>query len=246
MVSLDPRRLRFGWPRAVSGAHGEAVAASSGPRRGAVGTLKSTAPLSPSDPVASDAYEEARAALDRGEAERARELADRAYEQDPTDHDVVELYALLHLARAVRLAAAAREARRADIVRREIPYEETFEDTPDVARAFDRALAAVDDVLRADPRHEKALMTKAALLFRRDRESGRPQALEILRALLEGNPGNRQVAMAVKKVERPCPRCSDTGFCSDCRGRGSKRLLRIERKCESCHGQGICLLCGIL
>lgn len=193
-----------------------------------------------------DDFDAARAALEGGQPERARELADRAFAQDPADREVVELYALLHLARAVRLAAAAREARRQDIVRRDIPYDEAFEDGPDVARAFDAALAAVEDVLRADPHHEKALMAKASLLFRRDRESGRPAALEILRPLEAANPENRQVALAIRKIEGPCTRCSDTGFCPDCRGRGSKRFLRMERECESCHGQGICQRCGIL
>lgn len=188
----------------------------------------------------------ARAALEKGEPDRARELADRAFAEAPGDRDVIELYALLHLARAVRLAAAAREARRQDIVRRDIPFDEPFEDSPDVVRAFDAALAAVEDVLEADPRHEKALMTKASLLFRRDREPGRPAALEILHTLEAANPENRQVAMAIRRIERPCVRCSDTGFCPDCRGRGSKRFLRMERKCEACHGQGICPRCGIL
>lgn len=193
-----------------------------------------------------DDLDAARAALERGEPERARELADRAFAEDPADREVIELYALLHLARAVRLATAAREARRQDIVRRDIPFDEPFEDSPEVAQAFDAAQAAVEEVLKADPRHEKALMTKAALLFRKDRDSGRPAALGILRVLEGANPENRQVALTIRKIEQPCARCSDTGFCPDCRGRGSKRLLGMERRCESCHGQGICLRCGIL
>jgi tetratricopeptide (TPR) repeat protein len=190
--------------------------------------------------------EEAKRALESGDAEKARRLIDAAFAEDPADPNVRELYAALHLARAIRLAAAAREARHRDIVRRKIPYEQEFEDEPEVARIFEDALAAVEDVLRVEPRHEKALTAKASILFRRDREVGRPQALEILRGVAVANPENKQVLFAIRKIERPCPKCSDTGFCPYCRGRGSKRLLGIERKCESCHGQGICLACGVL
>lgn|GEM_PF-1896015 len=211
-----------------------------------MGTLKSAAPLSRATDVADDLYERARQALDRGDAEAARALIDDAFAQKPEDADVRELYASLHLARAIRTAAAAREARRQDIVRRDIPYDQEFQDSPEVAKAFEDALAAVDEVLEAAPDHEKARMIKASILFRRDRESGRGQALEILQSIAAAHPTNKQVASTIKKIERPCPRCSDTGFCPSCRGRGSKRLLKMERRCEACHGQGICLFCGVL
>ena len=188
----------------------------------------------------------AKEALERGDVEGARAQVDRAFAETPDDPEVRELYSSLHLARAIRLAAVAREARRKDIVSRDIPYDEEFQDSPEVARHFEEALAAMDEVLMAVPGHEKAQMTKAAILFRRDREGGRPQALEILQAVAAANPANRQVSLTIRKIERPCPRCSDTGFCPDCRGRGSKRFLGMERTCEACHGQGICLLCGVL
>lgn len=196
--------------------------------------------------VTEDLYESARQALDRGDAEAARALIDRALEQKPEDADVRELFVSLHLARAIKRAAAAREARRQDIVRRDIPYEQEFQDRPEVAKAFEDALEAVDEVLALAPDHEKARMIRASILFRRDREAGRPQALEILRSIAAAHPANKQVAYTIKKIERPCPRCSDTGFCPNCRGRGSKRFLGMERECEACHGQGICLSCGIL
>lgn len=211
-----------------------------------MGTLKSAVPFSSGINVAEDLCSRARQALDRGDAEGARGLIDKAYEADPSDADVRELYASLHLARAIRMAAAAREARRQDIVQRDIAYEQEFEDGPGVAKAYADALAAVDDVLRVEPTHEKAMMIKASILYRWDRAKGRRQALEILDGIAAAHPGNRQVANTIKKIEQPCSRCSDTGFCADCRGRGSKRFLRFERKCETCHGQGICMLCGVL
>ncbi len=189
---------------------------------------------------------QAKAALEQGRAEEARALADRAYAEHRDDPEARELYTALHLALAIRLSAQARETRRQEIVRRNIPYDTEFEDGPEVAKAFDAAAAALDDVLAADPRHEKALMMKASLLFRRDRTNGRGPALEILRALVAANPANRQVLYAIKKIGVPCERCGDSGFCPRCRGRGSRRILGIQSKCESCHGQGICLVCGVL
>ena len=188
----------------------------------------------------------ATAALAGGDPEQARALVDRAIEAHPDDPRVRELYTALHLARAVRLSALARDARRQDVVRRAIPYDAEFEDGPDVVKAFDDASAAIEEVLARDPRQEKALMLKASLLFRRNRETGRPAALEILESIMTANPENRQALYAIRKIEAPCKRCGDSGFCTRCRGRGSKRILGFEQKCDACHGQGICLACGIL
>lgn len=196
--------------------------------------------------MTSELSTEAKAALEAGHPEEARALADRAYAEHPEDPEARELYTALHLALAVRLSARAREARREDILRRNIPYDTEFEDGPDVRKAFDEAAAALEDVLAANPHHEKALMLKASLLFRRDRVEGRAPAIEILRGIVAANPANRQVIYAVKKIEVPCNRCSDSGFCPRCRGRGSRRVLGLESKCEACHGQGICLVCGVL
>lgn len=189
---------------------------------------------------------EARAALEAGHPDEARGLVDRAYSEHPDDAELKAMFVGLHLAHAIRLAARARELRRADIARREIPYDTEFEDGPEVAKAFDDAAAAVDVVLTAEPRSDKALMVKASLLFRRDRATGRAAALEILHAVAASNPANRQVSYEIRRIETPCKRCGDSGFCPRCRGRGSRRILRIETKCETCHGQGICPACGIL
>jgi tetratricopeptide (TPR) repeat protein len=196
--------------------------------------------------MASTKVEEAKAALDRGEFDTAFRLAEEAQTERPDDPVAQELYAVTHLARAIRLSDRAREARRQDLLRREIEYDEEFQDTPEVARAYDDAAAAIDDVLRVAPDHWKARMLKAALVFRRDRESGRPQALVILEALAVADPTNKQIPFAIRKIERPCVRCGDTGFCPHCKGRGQRRFLRMDRKCEQCYGRGICPACGVL
>ena len=191
-------------------------------------------------------YDEAKAALERGEFERALALSEEAQAERPEDADVREMYVVTHLARAIRLSERAREARRQDLVRRQIDYDQEFHDSPEVAHAYDAAIAAIDDVLRVDPGHWKSLMLRASLLFRRDRESGRPQALAILNKLAEADTANKQVPFTIRKIERPCPRCGDTGFCPYCKGRGTKRFLGIDRKCERCYGRGICPACGVL
>ncbi len=196
--------------------------------------------------VTEDILGPAKLALERNAPDEARQLVDRAFREHPENAEARALYAALHLARAIRLSSRARELRRQDIVARDIPYDVEFEDSPEVAKAFEEAAAAIDEVLAADPKHEKALMMKASLAFRRNRETGRPEAVAILEAIATANPSNRQVAYVVKKISTPCKRCSDSGFCPRCRGRGSRRRLGIESKCETCHGQGICLVCGVL
>ena len=189
---------------------------------------------------------EAKAALERGEFDAAFRLSAEAQAELPEDPEARELYAVIHLAKAIRLSDHAREARRLDLPHREIDYDVEFQDSPEVARAYDEATAAIDDVLRVAPDHWKARMLKAALVFRRDRESGRPQALEILHALAEADPTNKQIPFTIRKIERPCVRCGDTGFCPHCKGRGQRRVFRMERKCEQCYGRGICPACGVL
>jgi len=196
--------------------------------------------------LTSTKVDEAKAALERAEFDEAFRLSEEAQTEGPDDPAARELYAVIHLARAIRLSDRAREARRQDLLRREIDFDEEFQDGPEVARAYDDAAAAIDDVLRVAPDHWKARMLKAALVFRRDRESGRPQALEILQALAAADPTNKQIPFTIRKIERPCVRCSDTGFCPHCKGRGQRRLLRMDRKCERCYGRGICPACGVL
>lgn len=196
--------------------------------------------------MTSSKVDEAKAALERGEFDAAFRLSEEAQTEEPDDPTARELYAVIHLARAIRLSDRAREARRQDLLRREIDYDEEFRDSPEVARAYDQASAAIDDVLRVAPEHWKARMLKATLLFRRDRESGRPRALEILQALAAADPTNKQIPFTIRKIERPCVRCGDTGFCPHCKGRGQRRFLRVDRKCEQCYGRGICPACGVL
>src|SRR3989442_12488848 len=193
-----------------------------------------------------EAYERARKAVDAGQFEGALARADEAFRLEPEDGPIRELYVGLHLARGVKLAAAARDLRRQEVVARDIGVGKEFEDSERVRGAFQEALGAFDAVLSADPTNEKGLMMKASTLHRFDRASRREEALELLRELKEAHPENRQLRLVIKKVEKKCDECSDTGFCPHCGGRGTRTLLGFKRRCDKCWGQGICLRCGVL
>ncbi len=209
------------------------------------GTLKRTVFMVP-PAVSPTKLDEAKAALERGAFDEALRLIEVAKAETPDDTETRELYAVTHLAKAIRLSEEARKARQAALGQRKIEYEEEFQDDPQASQTFDEALAAIEDVLRVEPLHWKARMLKASLLFRRDRESGRAQALEILHELAVTEPTNKQVPFAIRKIERPCERCGDTGFCPHCKGRGQRRFFGLDRKCERCYGRGICPACGVL
>jgi tetratricopeptide (TPR) repeat protein len=196
--------------------------------------------------VTAEKLHQAKEALEQGKFDQALRLVEAARAERPDDPEVRGLYVDTHLARAIRLSNVAREARRKELLHRDIEYEQEFQDTQETALEFERALAAIDEVLRVDQGHSKARMLKAALAFRQDRESGRPKALEILRQLAADEPANKQVAFTIRKIERPCERCGDTGFCSLCKGRGERTLLRMSRRCGACYGRGICPACGVL
>ncbi len=198
------------------------------------------------DGAGREAYERARKAVDAGHFEDAIAASDEAHRLEPEDEPIRELYVGLHLARGVRLSAAARDLRRQAIVERDIPVGDEFLDSEPVKAAFQRALDAFDAVLAVDPENEKALMMKASTLHRFDRAGRREEALGLLRRIFEAHPENRQVRLLVRKVERRCEECTDSGFCPHCGGRGTRTVFRFKRKCERCWGQGICLKCGVL
>jgi tetratricopeptide (TPR) repeat protein len=193
-----------------------------------------------------EAYERSRKAVDAGRFEEAIASAGEAHRLDPEDGPIRELYVGLHLARGVKLSATARDLRRQAIVERDISVGEEFQDSEPVKAAFQRALDAFDAVLAVEPDNDKALMMKASTLHRFDRAGRREEALGLLRRISDAHPENRQVKLVIRKVERKCEECSDSGFCPHCGGRGTRTRFRIKSKCERCWGQGICLKCGVL
>jgi len=193
-----------------------------------------------------EAYEKARKAVDAGRFDDALNAAEEAFRLEPEDGPIRELHVGLNLARGVKLAAAARDLRRQEVVARDIGVDVEFEDSDRVKAAFQDALNAFDAVLSADPENEKAMMMKASTLHRFNRATRREEALGLLRRIQEAHPENRQLRLVIKKVEKKCDECSDSGFCPHCGGRGTRTLLGFKRRCDKCWGQGICLRCGVL
>src|SRR3972149_1228537 len=184
-----------------------------------------------------EAYERARAAVDKGQFENALAAVEEAFAKEPADAPIRELYVGLNLARA---------RRRLDSAERGIPLEEEFQDSPRVREAFEESIASFDKVLAVEPDNEKGLTLKASALHRFDRAGRRSEALDLLGRGASATPQNRQVQLANRKIERVCDDCSDSGFCPHCAGRGYRITLRMKRQCNACWGQGICLKCGIL
>src|SRR6266540_6027417 len=99
------------------------------------------------DGAGRDAYERARKAVDAGKFEDALASAEEAHRLEPEDTPIRELYTGLLLARGVKLAAAARDLRRQDIVDRDLPVDTEFEDSERVRNAYGKALGAFNAVL---------------------------------------------------------------------------------------------------
>jgi len=190
-----------------------------------------------------------------GQFLEARATIQEAFDLDPLNDRVREAYQNVYLAHGIRLSGVARELRRQEIDARGRPGE-AFEDSDRVKAVFREVLGAFDKVLAANPDHVKGLSLKAEALFRFDR-ANRPQALAAydaaIGALQRSVPagsvrekGERNLGMGRRRIERPCERCDDTGFCAECGGSGWRTVLGFRKKCEACLGHGVCKRCGVL
>src|SRR5205809_5421428 len=91
--------------------------------------------------------DEAKAALERGAFDEALRLIEVANAETPDDTETRELYAVTHLAKAIRLSEEARKARQAALGQRKIEYEEELQDDPQASQTFDKAISSFTDVL---------------------------------------------------------------------------------------------------
>src|SRR3989442_3523836 len=90
-------------------------------------------------------FDEAKAALERGAFDEALHLLEVAHAEDPDDAQTRELYAVTHLAKAIRLSEKARQARQAALERPAIEYDQEVQGYPEVASDFDENFAALED-----------------------------------------------------------------------------------------------------
>lgn len=184
--------------------------------------------------------------LDEGRFDKAREAIDRGYERDPTDARLSELFQQIYLAQGIREARRARDMRR-DYLRVLRKGERSrASDPPEVTAAFQAALESFDRVLQVNPGNLKAVLLKAATLFRQDRRGSRGRVEMLLQRALEIHPENHELAHARWLVTHPCEHCSDTGLCPACGGTGQVAALVVRSTCPQCRGSGVCHRCGIV
>ena len=181
--------------------------------------------------------------LAAGKAEEARTLVTELVKAEPGNAEVLAAFEGLHLAEGVKRATRARDRRRAEILK--LPREDLdYRDPPEVDAAFDASVACFDEVLARNPASVKAMLLRAGVLHAKQRD--RERTVGLLQAALKINPAAKDVQMNLRKLMRPCAACEDTGFCSECHGRGIRKRLWGESRCERCLGQGICRRCSIL
>ena len=198
---------------------------------------------------------QAREHLQAGRFREALTAVGEAFALAPTDARIVAMYESVYLAHGIRLSGLARGRRRQEIETRGRPGE-VFEDSEEVRAVFRESMDAFDRVLAVNPSHAKAFSLKAQVLFRIDR-ANRAQALALYDAAVKAieatvpegparEAGRRNLLRDRRRIEAPCERCDDTGFCPECGGSGWRSLFRLRRKCEACLGHGTCKRCGVL
>ncbi|MFQ5986489.1 MAG: hypothetical protein ACE5KQ_03940 [Thermoplasmata archaeon] len=178
-------------------------------------------------------FEEARAAIEEGQA------------RFPDDDKVRELYRQIHLADGVRRHRTAQDLRRDEMQTLGKKDRPGYRNSEPVTEGFREAIASLDRVLALEPDHAKAMMLKAGVLDRMDREGTRGEVRALLTRALSLHPGNAELLFAQGRLSAPCPHCQDTGFCPDCHGGGEISALVMKRTCPTCRGRGICLRCGL-
>lgn len=183
--------------------------------------------------------------LEEGRFADAKEAIREGYARAPENEKVRDFYQQILLADGVRLSRRARDLRRDEI--RALPKRErgAYRDSPEVETAFQEAVASLDDVLSVDPENAKALMLKAGVLDRMDREGMRPEVEALFARALEVHPGNEELVYARDRILLACPQCGHTGVCPDCQGAGEVSVLFVRGACPACKGTGICGRCGL-
>jgi tetratricopeptide (TPR) repeat protein len=187
----------------------------------------------------------AQRSLEAGRFEDAREAIETGYALEPDDERVRDFYQQILMADGVRLTRQARDMRRDEIRALSKRDRGSYADSAQVRRAFEEALKSMDKVLAVNPDNAKALMLKAGILDRMDRNGRRQEVMALFDRALKVHPGNEELLYARERIVRACGTCGDTGLCPDCKGAGEVSALRIRSRCPSCKGSGICTRCGI-
>lgn len=189
-------------------------------------------------------------AAQRGLQEGRFEDAKRAIEEGralaPQDETVRELYQQILIADGVRLSRKARDLRRDEIRTLDKRDRPAYRNSEDVEEAFQSSLDSFDKVLAANPDNSKAMMLKAGVLDRLDREGMRASVLELFDRALALHPENEELVYARSRIIAPCSHCQGSGLCGECQGAGEVSALLMKGRCPACKGSGVCIHCGLL
>ncbi|MFQ5920207.1 MAG: hypothetical protein ACE5I4_09240 [Thermoplasmata archaeon] len=188
---------------------------------------------------------EAQRSLEAQRFEDARKAIEEGKARFPDNDQVRDLYQQIHLADGVRRHRVARDLRRDEIRALGKKERSAYRDSPAVIEAFQGSIGSLDLVLAVEPDHAKALMLKAGILDRMDRQGTRAAVRELLEKALSLHPENAELLFAQNRLSAPCPHCDDTGLCSDCKGAGEISALVLTRPCPTCKGRGDCRRCGL-
>lgn len=188
---------------------------------------------------------EAQRFLEEGRFDEALGAVRRSYDLSSGDEKVKEFLLQLLIADGVKRSRVARDLRRDEIralARRE---RGSYKDSPSVREAFQAALKSLDEVLSVDSTNAKAMMLKAGVLDRMDREANRESVVKLFEKTLEIHPGNEELVYARERILSPCRHCGGSGFCPDCQGSGEVSALLVKSRCPTCNGSGVCSKCGL-
>ncbi len=178
-------------------------------------------------------FEDARVAIQEGQA------------RFPDNDKVRDLYQQIHLADGVRRHRVAQDLRRDEIRALGKKDRSAYRNTSQVTAEFRASVASLDRVLAVEPIHAKAMMLKAGVLDRMDRQGTRGEVRQLLEKALSLHPGNAELRFAQDRLSIACPHCEDSGMCPDCKGAGEVSALVVTRTCPTCKGRGACRRCGL-
>ncbi|MEE9197279.1 MAG: hypothetical protein V3U45_03970, partial [bacterium] len=174
--------------------------------------------------------------LEAQEFEAAKAAIQEGQARFPDNDKVGDLYQQIHLADGVRRHRVAQDLRRDEIRALGKKDRSAYRNTPQVTEEFQAAVASLDRVLAVEPTQAKAMMLKAGVLDRMDRQGTHEEVRQLLEKALSLHPGNAELGFAQDRLSSPCPHCEDSGMCPDCEGAGEVSALGVTRTCPTCKG----------
>ncbi|MEE8232606.1 MAG: hypothetical protein V3R46_04720, partial [Thermoplasmata archaeon] len=139
---------------------------------------------------------QAQRSLEAQEFEAAKAAIQEGQARFPDNDKVRDLYQQIHLADGVRRHRVAQDLRRDEIRALGKKDRSAYRNTPQVTEEFQASVASLDRVLAVEPTQAKAMMLKAGVLDRMDRQGTRGEVRQLLEQALSLHPGNAELGFA--------------------------------------------------